>query len=83
MEQCSLIQMDDNQIRRSGCDCQHQGGRELELDGMVNIGEPSINVVIGNKPKVLTGLDQKVRGQAQVFLDRLPQILRHRRRDGT
>ena len=45
---------------RGDCDCQHQGGRELELDGMVNKRESLINVVIGNKPKVLTGLNQKV-----------------------
>lgn len=68
---------------RGDCDCQRQGGRELELDGMVNISESLINVVIGNKPKVLTGLNQKVRGQVQVVLDRLPQMLCHRRRGET
>ncbi len=51
--------MDDNQIRRSGCDGQHQGGRELGLNGTVNIGESLINVVNTNKPKVLIGLSQK------------------------
>jgi len=50
---------------------------------MVNTSESLINVVIGNKPKVLTGLNQKVRGQVQVVLDRLPQMLGHRRRGET
>jgi hypothetical protein len=31
---------------------------------MVNVREPSINVVIRNKPKMLTGLNQKVRSTA-------------------
>ena len=31
------------------------------MDGMVNTRELSINVVIRNKPKMLTGLNQKVR----------------------
>jgi hypothetical protein len=29
------------------------------MDGMVNPGERSINIVIDNKPKVLAGLSQK------------------------
>lgn len=44
--------------------CQHQGGREQGLSGRVNGSELSINVVNHNEPKVLTGLDQKVREQA-------------------
>jgi hypothetical protein len=32
------------------------------LSGMVNTCESLINVVTENKPKMLTGLDQKVRG---------------------
>ena len=40
--------------------CQRQGGAELGWNGMVNIHERLINVVIVNKPKALTGLDQKV-----------------------
>ena len=44
---------------RDDCDCQHQGGQELGLDGRVNIGESLINVVMNNKPKVLTGLNQR------------------------
>ena len=34
---------------------------------MGNICELLINVVIPNKPKVLTGLDQKVRGMVRGF----------------
>ncbi len=35
--------------------------------GMGNICELLINVVMPNKPKVLTGLDQKVRGMVRRF----------------
>ena len=35
------------------------------VDGMANSGELPINVVRSNKPKALTGLNQKVRGQVQ------------------
>jgi hypothetical protein len=45
---------------RGGCDCQHQGGRELEWDGMGNICELLINVVRRDKSKVLRDLNQKV-----------------------
>ena len=34
---------------------------------MVNPGEPLLNVVKGDKPKTLRGLDQKVRGQVQGY----------------
>ena len=58
----------------------HQGGRVsregirrlltprrsgARVDGMANSGELLINVVRSNKPKALTGLNQKVRGQVQ------------------
>jgi hypothetical protein len=36
-------------------------------EGMGNICELLINVVKWNKPKVLTGLNQKVRGTVRVF----------------
>ena len=36
-------------------------------DGMGNICELLINVVMGNKPKMLIGLDQKVRGKVRVL----------------
>ena len=47
---------------------------------MVNTCESLINVVTENKPKMLTGLDQKVSGQVQVFLTHLTQTTRRRRR---
>jgi len=50
---------------------------------MVNIGESLINVVTENKPRMLTGLDQKVNGQAQVFFAHLSQLLHHRQIGGT
>ena len=40
-------------------DCQHQGGRGPAVQGKVNPGEVLIKVVIGNKPKMLSGLNQK------------------------
>jgi hypothetical protein len=47
---------------KSGRDCQHHGGRELGSDGKANSCEPLINVVMKDKPKVLTGLDQNGTG---------------------
>ena len=47
---------------------------------MGNACESLINVDTESKPKMLTGLDQKVRGQAQVLLTHLTQMLRHRQR---
>ena len=44
-------------------DCERQRGRELAWNGTVNEREPLINVVRTNKPKTLTGLSQKARGQ--------------------
>jgi hypothetical protein len=51
---------------------------------MANPGEPSINVVKTNKPKVLRtqGLGQKASGQVQGFGFPLPQMTCHRRIDG-
>ena len=40
-------------------DCQHQGGRGPAVQGKVNPGEVLIKVVTGNKPKMLSGLNQK------------------------
>ena len=42
---------------------QHQEGAELGLNGMDNLSELLINAVNGDKPKMLTGLNQKVSGQ--------------------
>jgi hypothetical protein len=55
---------------------------------MVNPGEPLLNVVNENKPKRLKrskriGLGQKARGQVQVFLTHLTQMVYSRRRGGT
>jgi hypothetical protein len=47
---------------------------------MDNIRKSLINVVNIDKPKMLTGLDQKVRGQVQVFGIHLTQMSRHRQR---
>jgi hypothetical protein len=50
-----------SQPARADDDGEHQRGRELGWEGMANPGEPSINVVKTNKPKVLRtqGLGQK------------------------
>ena len=61
--QWSLIRVDDRRTVRGSDDCEHQCGRELGWDGMVNPGELLINVVRTNKPKMLTGLSQKACGQ--------------------
>jgi len=50
---------------------------------MVNTCESLINVVNENKPKMLTGLDQKVRGQVQMLRTHLTQTTRHRQRGET
>jgi hypothetical protein len=53
---------------------------------MANRGEPLINVVRIDKPKVLKGypigLNQKVRGQDQRVARTLAQMFGHRRRGG-
>ena len=41
------------------------GGRGPAVRGKVNPGEVLIKAVIENKPKMLSGLNQKVRGQVQ------------------
>lgn len=71
---------DGNPTARPDCDCQHQGGRELGLSGTVSICELLINVVIDNKPKMLTGLGQKASGQVQKLNRPLTQMLDHRRK---
>jgi hypothetical protein len=38
------------------------------VSGMVNTGERLINVVTGNKPKMLTGLSQKAPWRAEAIL---------------
>jgi hypothetical protein len=45
------------------------------MDGMSNIGELLINVVNKDKPKVLKGLDQKVRGMVKALYNRFRQSM--------
>lgn len=47
---------------RHGIICEHQCGCGARLGGTINESELLINAVRANKPKVLTGLNQKVRG---------------------
>jgi hypothetical protein len=61
---------------REGCDYQHQVVRELGLMVWPTKSESPINVVRGNKPKVLIGLNQKVCGPEQALADFLPQARR-------
>ncbi len=49
--------------------------RGAKNDGMGNIRELLINVVILNKPKVLLGLNQKVRGMVRGLLKCLSRVL--------
>jgi hypothetical protein len=50
---------------------------------MVNSSEALLNVVTKAKRKMLTRLDQKVRGQAQRLRTPLAQPAHHRRRGAT
>jgi hypothetical protein len=81
---------DGRGIVRGSDDRQYQAGRELELCGMVNICEWLINVVIGDKRKVLrmetasyNAWTKMVSGQEWVFLTHPSQMLHHRRRGQT
>ena len=51
------------------------------MDGTVNRCESLLNVVNADKPKRLTGLSQKARGQVQKLSNLLSQML-HLRRTG-
>jgi hypothetical protein len=55
------------------------GRSGTRVDGRANSGELLINVVRTNKPKALTGLDQKVCGQVQEIPLPLPSLPSHRR----
>jgi hypothetical protein len=63
-------------------DCPPQGGWELGWDAMANTGERRTNVGSTNKPKRLTGLDQKVGGQEEGLPHHLPPMSCHRRSGG-
>jgi len=67
--------------RRDG-DCQHHGGRELGLMGRANICESPINVVTVDKPKMLRGLNQKVRDRNRSFALSCRRHNGHRRTGG-
>jgi hypothetical protein len=60
--QCSLTRKGGDPTVRRGHDCQHQGGAGARADGTTNTREPLLNAVTDDKPKVLSGLNQKVRG---------------------
>lgn len=45
-----------------------QGGGARDAGGMATIKESSINVVITNRPKMLRGLNQKVRSRMTLFI---------------
>lgn len=57
--QCSLTRKGGNQSVRRDCDCKHQCGTGARANGTANRCELLINVVMHNKPKVMTGLNQK------------------------
>jgi hypothetical protein len=59
---------------REARDCQHHGGQELGRDGMANRSALPLNVVMIAKPKVLTGLNQKVRGQGSELRSSPPAV---------
>lgn len=73
MRHCSLTRQGGGQPVRGDCDCEHRRGRELGFDGRANAGEPLLHAVRCNKPKVLTGLDQKGGGRVRGLSSPLPQ----------
>ena len=52
---------------------EHRLGKEPGRDGMENGCELSVNVVMIDKPKVLIGLNQQVRGMDSTLLTRATQ----------
>ena len=59
-------------------DCQHQGGRGPAVRDKVNPGEVLIKVVNKDKPKMLSGLNQKVRGQVRGLRIPPSRMVHHR-----
>jgi len=59
-------------------DCQHHGGRGPAVRGMVKLTEVLLKAVSTDKPKMLSGLNQKVRGQVQGLEDPLSRMSHHR-----
>jgi hypothetical protein len=64
-------------------DCQHHGGRGPAVRGMVNPGEVLLKAVSLNKPKMLLGLNQTVRGQVQGLDTSLSRMEHHRPKSTT
>ena len=64
-------------------DCQHHGGRGPAVRGMVNPGEVLLKAVSLNKPKMLLGLNQTVRGQVQGLDTSLSRMEYHRPKSTT
>lgn len=65
------MQQNGSHTVRSGCDCQHPGGREREWEGRGNRGELPRNVVRTSKAKVLRALHHKGSG----VVSELPLLL--------
>jgi hypothetical protein len=65
------------------CGCQHHRGQAPGSGGLVNLPEAVLNAVNINKPKMLTGLDQTVRGQVLGLHFPLARMSDHRRRAAT
>jgi len=59
-------------------DCQHHGGRDLAVRDRVNPGEVPIKAVIIHQPKMLSGWDQKVRGQVRGLVNPPSRMVHHR-----
>ena len=64
-------------------DCQHHGGRGPTARGRVNPGEVLLKAVSLNKPKMLCGLNQTVRGQVQGLDTPLSRMKHHRPKSTT
>ena len=59
-------------------DCQHHGGRGPAVRGTVNPGEVLLKAVSLNKPKMLIGLNQTVRGQVRELRFPPSRMVHHR-----
>ena len=80
--QCSLTRTGGDPTARNGHDCQHQGGAGARADGTTNTREPLLNAVTDDKPKVLSGLNQKVRGWRKDSRLSCRRLKSHRRISG-
>ena len=80
--QWSLTREGGDRTVRNGHDCQQQGGAGARADGMTNTCEPLLNAVTDDKPKVLSGLNQKVRGWRKGSRISCRRLKSHRRISG-